>query len=433
MKMTVTQEPTRGRPQPAEAIEVSCDDIEILRRLAEPLAREAARPVHKEKARMWRDLNQLRSTRPMVWINEIPWHELNVNDEMTLCCRGQWARAMETHLRIHLYQWRHFPADMVLSDYISSPICYHSTGVGIGEEVHIVRTDPANGVVSREFVPQIVDEKDIEKIRMPQVSADPEGTERQFEARCRVFGGILPVRKEGIKHLWYTPWDHLIRLWGVEQAMMDLIMRPEMVNAAVSRFAQACNHELDQFEALELLSPGNDNTRVGSGGYGYTGELPGGDFDAAHVRAHNLWGCSNAQIFSSVSPEMHWEFAIRHDLPYLSRWGLNYYGCCEPLDIKMEVARRIPRLRKVSMSPWIKPERAAQAVGQDFVFSLKPNPAPLAEDNWRPDAVRDDLKRILDQIRGCHVEIILKDVSTVRYQPQRLWEWARIAMDLAEQ
>jgi hypothetical protein len=27
----------------------------------------------------------------------------------------------------------------------------------------------------------------------------------------------------------------------------------------------------------------------------------------------------------------------------------------------------------------------------------------------------------------------MKDISTVRYQPQRLWEWEKIAMDVAGQ
>ena len=36
------------------------------------------------------------------------------------------------------------------------------------------------------------------------------------------------------------------------------------------------------------------------------------------------------------------------------------------------------------------------------------------------------------QARGCAVEVIMKDVSTVRYQPQRLWAWARMAMEVAE-
>jgi hypothetical protein len=31
------------------------------------------------------------------------------------------------------------------------------------------------------------------------------------------------------------------------------------------------------------------------------------------------------------------------------------------------------------------------------------------------------------------LEFILKDISTVRQQPQRLWKWAQIAMDVAEQ
>ena len=44
----------------------------------------AALPVHREKAGLWRKLNDLQSARPMVWINEIPWHEMNVDDELTL-------------------------------------------------------------------------------------------------------------------------------------------------------------------------------------------------------------------------------------------------------------------------------------------------------------------------------------------------------------
>ena len=38
----------------------------------------------------------------------------------------------------------------------------------------------------------------------------------------------------------------------------------------------------------------------------------------------------------------------------------------------------------------------------------------------------------LEAARGCHVELIMKDISTVRYQPQRLWEWAAIAMEVVQ-
>ena len=65
-------------------------------------------------------------------------------------------------------------------------------------------------------------------------------------------------------------------------------------------------------------------------------------------------------------------------------------------------------------------------------MSRKPNPAIFAEDALasRAGAGRR-LRDFLDQARGCHVELIMKDISTVRRQPQRLWEWARIAIEEA--
>ena len=41
------------------------------------------------------------------------------------------------------------------------------------------------------------------------------------------------------------------------------------------------------------------------------------------------------------------------------------------------------------------------------------------------------LEEKLEQTKPCAVEIILKDISTVRHQPQRLWDWARIASEVS--
>jgi hypothetical protein len=133
-----------------------------------------------------------------------------------------------------------------------------------------------------------------------------------------------------------------------------------------------------------------------------------------------------------VSPAMHWEFAVRHDLRWLARWGLNYYGCCEPLDLKVDLLRRIPKLRKVSVTPWCRTKRIVQRIGTDYVMSRKPNPAVLAEDDWHPERAREDLEAFLREARGGHVELIMKDISTVGRRPERLWEWAAIAMETAE-
>jgi hypothetical protein len=234
-------------------------------------------------------------------------------------------------------------------------------------------------------------------------------------------------------HIWFTPWDYLIRWWGIEEAMMDMIQRPEMVKAAVSKMVDAWMVELDQFQQMNLLSLDNTNERVGSGGYGYTEQLPGDNYDPENVLPHNMWGCSNAQIFSEVSPEMHWEFALKHDIRWLERFGLTYYGCCEQLDKKIDILRKIPNLRKISVSPWCDIDLAIGEIGADYVISYKPNPAILAESQWRPEKAHDDIRQVLKKTEGkCHIEFIMKDISTVRYEPQRLWEWAGIVMEEVE-
>jgi hypothetical protein len=419
-------------PRRFTGIDLAPAEKDVLKRLGAGIADIAALPVHREKAGLWRKLNDLESARPMVWINEIPWHEMNVDDELTLRTVHPWAQELETRLRRTLYQWRHLPGDMIVNDHLECPLALHSTDFGIHEEVDVARTDAASDIISRHFRIQIREPGDIEKIRMPRVNHDGETTAATYAAMQDLYRDIIPVQKVGQTHIWFTPWDYLIRWWGLEEAMLDLVERPDMVNAAVERMVDAWMVELDQFVEQNLLALDCNNTRIGSGGYGYTWDLPGAKFDPARVRPGNMWGCSNAQIFSNVSPDMHWEFALRHDLRWLERWGLTYYGCCEPLDNKIALLRRIPNLRKVSVSPWNDFSRVFEGLRGDYVASFKPSPAIFVEDAWSPDKARAYLKGVLDRARGvCHVEVIMKDISTVRYRPQNLWDWARIAMEVA--
>ncbi len=81
------------------------------------------------------------------------------------------------------------------------------------------------------------------------------------------------------------------------------------------------------------------------------------------------------------------------------------------------------------MSPWANVEKTAKMGGDRYVLSHKPNPAVFA-DEWNPEQARKNLVEVLEKARGCVVEVILKDISTVRYQPQRLWEWEKIAREV---
>ena len=412
-------------------MKISGKDREILRGLAAEKAEVAALDVHKQRGALWCRLNRLEPVKPMVWINEICWHEMDVDGELVLHTSDHFCQGLERELRRERYQWNHMPGDMIVEDVIYCPIAVLDTGFGIVEESRKIFAH-AGSVASREFEPQIREKVDIEKIKMPELSVDWEETEWRYETMTNLFGDIIRVEKRGIPGRWFAPWDELVRWWGVQDALLDLVLRPEMVHRAMDRLVSAYLSRLDQWEELNVLALNNTPIRVGSGGYGCTDELPLPDFEAGHIRAKDLWGCATAQIFSEVSPDMHEEFALQYERRWLERFGLTYYGCCEPLHLKIDLLKSIPNLRKISTSPWADMAETVEKTRGKYVISFKPNPALLVENPWEPDRVRAYLIENLEQAQGCPTEVILKDISTVNFEPKRLWAWAEIAREVTE-
>jgi len=150
---------------------------------------------------------------------------------------------------------------------------------------------------------------------------------------------------------------------------------------------------------------------------------------AAAPVAADFWGFGVAQEASGAGPAQHEEFILEHQLPYLDRFGLVACGCCEPCTREFEMLKwRISRLRRVSVSPWCDISAAAEALGDRYVFSWKPNPAVLA-DRFDPDHVRMYLRDALDRTRGCRLEIVPKDTFTVQGDARRFVEWTCIARE----
>jgi len=383
------------------------EDKEILRGLGRRVAEIAALAIQQERKKLWAISDEVKPTRPLIHICQEPWHELNVNDELTLRTEGDFCRRIEDFLRKTLYKWNHMRGDMVVEDVLYSPYVIHDTGFGITEDVDIAMTDETSDVVSRRFHVQIKDDSDVEKIKTPRVRFDKEATEAAFQAMSDIFDGILPVEKRAVEWFWFDPWDQIVRWTGVEEILTDLALRPEYVHKIIGRLVDAWLERLAQYEKLGLLAD----------------------------HPSKLWGHGAAQIFSEVSPAMHEEFAINHEIRWYKHWGKNYYGCCEPLHRKVDICRKIPNLRKISMSPWINFDEAVENVGSDLVFMMKPNPATLAAEKWDGEAFRKELDGKLRKglAAGCIMEVVLNSVSTVRYQPQRLWEWARIASEVVTQ
>ena len=408
-------------------------DRDILRRLIADYAKEAALPLHSEKQALWRKLNGLKPVRPLVWINEIPWWEFQGEPELVLQTTDDWSRNLENRLRMTLYQWRHFPGDMFLDPEIVTGIrCSPtSTYADYGIKADEARTRDSHGTAM--FKPVINDEADVDKLRTPEVKVDRENTDKDLETLRSLCEGLIPCRTRGIITQWAAAWDQMIHWYGIERLFLDMVDRPELVHRLLTRFWKAVNEVLDRQEALGLLDTGNGNWRVGSGGLGCVDELPRPDVDPAHIRPIDQWGCSTGQIFSDVSPDMHWEFCLQYEKPYMERFGLSYYGCCEPLHNKIGILKTVKNLRKISISPWADIASAAEQLGTDYVLSIKPNPSYLAQERWDPVFEAKVIREALAKAKGCGIEIILKDITTLRNEPRRLWEWEKVAMRVAQE
>lgn len=403
---------------------------DTLRSLASDAAEIAALPEQRERVRRWERLNGLDPERAMVMIDQIPWHEMDVDGELACVCEDPLLRRLETDLRRRLYRWRHMRVDMVMEPWIYVDKTITGATLGISADEDRSSLDPENDIVGHLYHDQLGTDADLEKIRTPDVRLDRERTERDEALAREVFDGILDVRMQGI-HPSFAFWDRIAEWHGVEASLYDLVDRPDFVHRMIRRITGAYHALLDQLEEQGLLGYPMETIHCTGA---HSGELPAAGYDPDHVRAKDLWTFGMAQIFSSVSPAMHQEFELDYVYPWYERFGLGYYGCCEPLDGKMDKVRTIPNLRKISMSPWVDVHRGADAIGKDFVFSRKPSPALVAVDTMDDSAVEADLRETLDACRGTGspLEFTLKDISTVRYEPERLWRWAEIAMRVVE-
>jgi hypothetical protein len=406
------------------------NDRVVLRELAGKAAEIAALPVQEEKKRLWRKLNELKPERPMVTIDQVCWNEMNIDGKLDLRCEDPECRAYEERFRRILLQWEYFPVDMVVESFIKVPKAVVNTGFGIVRQEHTLATSGKEAVVSHQFTNQFTSMDDVEKIKTPKVSHDAAETRRRMEFAAWLFDGIMPLREEGHEP-YLSLWDPIASWMSVEGALYGLIDQEDMMHAIVKRMVDGYLVMLDQLEEQGLLC--HSQALIHCTG-AFTDELPAPGFNPDKPRTKDIWMFGLAQMFTTVSPAMFEEYEIEYMKPIFERFGLVYYGCCDPLDGKMKEVRKIPRLRKISMSPWANRERGAAEIGRDYVFSNKPNPAYLATTVLDEDLIRKDLltTKELCTKNGCPLEFILKDLSTVNHDPLRLSKWAKIAMDTAQ-
>ena len=90
-------------------------DVKVLRGLASQYFAYAMSDENHRKMELHRASNDLnKGTRPVVLLSEIPWHELEPAEELRPVCEDPVLRAVESRIRMTLFQKKYFPGDMVI-------------------------------------------------------------------------------------------------------------------------------------------------------------------------------------------------------------------------------------------------------------------------------------------------------------------------------
>jgi hypothetical protein len=147
-----------------------------------------------------------------------------------------------------------------------------------------------------------------------------------------------------------------------------------------------------------------------------------------------MWGFCESQETVGVSPRLFEKFVFAYQLPILERFGLNIYGCCEPLDSRFDIIQRIPRLRKVTVSPWSNPEKMAERIGSRYIYTRKVNPADIAGTEIDEGRIHRELQSTFRAAsrNNCRVEVLMRDVLTLSWNPDNIIRWVQVARKAAE-
>jgi hypothetical protein len=398
-------------------------DRDILRGLAERLAKLAARPQEAAKRELWYAHNDLKTRTPLVLVDpENGWNELVTPG--SILCSGELARRWEMVLRKELFWGERIEDDKPLEAFFDVGYTYADSEWGVPEDYH-----GGDAGQSYAWEGKIKEPQDVAKITMPVIEIDHGTTQETLAIARDVFDGILKV---GLRGIWW--WSlgltfDLARLVGLEKMLYLMYDNPSMIHEIMGILRDGYLAKLDFLQKNSLLYLNNNHAYVGSGGIGYTRELPRMPIDGAGVQTMDMWCLTESQETVGVSPEQFEEFVFRYQLPIQERFGLNCYGCCEPLNGRWHVVKRIPRLRRVSVSPWADQRKMAEMLQDDYVYSRKPAPSLLALPHIDEGAVRADIRETLDITRGCIVELIMKDNHTLGHNPDNIVRWVEIARE----
>jgi len=385
-------------------------DRERLRTVAGDYADIVGSDVMNARREVWRRSNRLDERTVPFQIEDNGTFFADLTPEPR--CEGAFERGLEQQMLRAITNHKTIDDDRVFPPYcainwvIGRPdICPEleitrapdSTGRELGYETNTPLADLANS---------------FHKLRRGEFSVDRDETHRRVEVASSVFGDLLPVIIVAQQTLGVGTGmaGKAVKLMGMDNFYMAMIDQPENVHRFFDFLATEGTDFLDWLEAEGLILPNNGEFSVGSGSCGYTDELPRRVIaDGEKTLPEDCWGFQEAQSSVGISPEMYAEFIHPYQRRTGDRYGLLYYGCCEPVHHLWPTIKNFKSLRKITVSPWCDQESIAASVGKDIVLSRKPHPMKLCGQTFDPKEFEAHVRETLDIAQDSFVEIVFRD------------------------
>ncbi|MBQ6707280.1 MAG: hypothetical protein IJN07_07260 [Clostridia bacterium] len=399
-------------------------DKGIVRELAKKYMEMASSEKQQKMNKRMLDTNDLKIVRPPVILEEIPWYQMNIGDELTCRCEDEGARQVEYTFLKALFRWKHFKADTYFEPFFRVTMAYDSSGIGLRVQENTLQTDDFNNIISHNYEDLLESEDSVELLSVPTFTRRKDRDEEAMNFYTDLLGDAMPVKLCGRGYFHSAPWDEIATLRGLENILFDLYDRPEHLHAIRKKFMEIALSEMDFIEKEMQVDPHSPDLHC----------TPAYVSGLAEDGLKATWYRTTAQGFSDVSPEMHDEFDIQYSLDLAKRFAYTYYGCCEPLDRKLDQISKIENLRKIGVSPWAKEEVMAEWIGNRYVYARKSNPANVSAVTDPEIVRRETEKSVKLAIKyGCPLELVLKDISTVSHRPENLIVWSEVVSGVLDE
>ncbi len=397
-------------------------DKKILYDLASRVSEVAHSPEMQEHRRLWRNQNSFKGDRPLIYLRAFGFDE-NF-DPSVLKCTDPFLRHYERELHQELYRST-LGDDYIVEPWLTLDATYvMENGQRWGIPVALGEKPAGGGAVA--FHPSLVEE-DISCLRAAPYEVNEEETARRAERLSEALGGAMRVfvSRQGPYSMWSGDIStDLAKMRGLEQLMWDTYDNPEWLHTLLAFMRDAILANLEQAEKAGGFSLADHQNQC----MPYSLELGDPDPDVTGVSMKQMWRFMAAQEFTSVGPDMFWEFLLQYQIPILEKFGLTAYGCCENLAQFIPCLRRVPNLRRIAVSPFAEPRKCAEQIGKDYILSWRPSPSLMLATGLDEDFVRKYMQEhfAIFKENGNFFDITLKDVETVHHQPENVRRWVEI-------